>query len=121
MDYLIFIMVLSVYIIMIIIIWVLLLYPENNKFTKKARLGSLLVLLIVYVGTCFVQLLTWAYVGKIFLGISIRYFIPLMAMLPVIFKINYKYDDIQKFNDYSIIFIIGFLATLILAFATKYY
>lgn len=96
-------------------------YPENVKFNFKTRFGALFVVLLIYIGTCFVQLLTWAYVGKIFLGISIRYFIPLMAMLPVIFKINYKYDDIQKFNDYSIIFIIGFLATLILAFATKYY
>ena len=96
-------------------------YPENVKFNFKTRFGALFVVLLIYIGTCFVQLLTWAYVGEINLGISIRYFIPLMAMLPVIFKINYKYDDIQKFNDYSIIFIIGFLATLILAFATKYY
>ena len=95
-------------------------YPENVKFNFKTRFGTLFVVLLIYIGTCFVQLLTWAYVGEINLGISIRYFIPLMAMLPVIFKINYKYD-IQKFNDYSIIFIIGFLATLILAFATKYY
>ena len=96
-------------------------YPENIKFNLKTRLGTFSIVLLVYIGTCFVQLLSWAYVGQLNLGISIRYFIPLLALFPIIFKINYRYDDIQKFNDYSIIFIIGFLATLILAFATKYY
>lgn len=96
-------------------------YPENIKFNFKTRFGTLGVVLLIYIGTCFIQLLTWSYVGELNLGISLRYFIPLVAMLPIIFKINYKFDDIEKFNDYSIIFIIAFLATLILAFATKYY
>lgn len=100
---------------------VLLLYPENNKFTKKARLGSLLVLLIVYVGTCFVQLLTWSSVGYVQLGINTRYFVPLIALIPIIVAFNYFDWEKSRFDNYSIVFIIAFMAALILAFTTKYY
>lgn len=101
----------------------LLFYPNKVKFGSKERWGSLIVLVIVYVGTCFIQLLTWSDVGKISLGISARYFLPLFAFLPII--VSLKINKLDKFKDnfdnYAMIFIIGFLATLILAFATKYY
>lgn len=96
-------------------------YPNNVKFKLKTKFGSLIVLLIVYIGTCFIQLLTWAYVGKLNLGISIRYFIPLLALIPIIVQIDYGTKPNLKFDNYAIIFIIGFMATLILAFVTKYY
>lgn len=100
---------------------ILILYPENNRFSKKTRLGSLLVLLIVYVGTCFVQLLTWSSVGYVQLGINTRYFVPLIALIPLIAAFNYFDWDKAKFDNYSIVFIIAFMAALILAFTTKYY
>lgn len=111
-----------------ILIWAflsltLLFYPNKVKFNSKERRGSLIVSLIVYIGICFIQLLTWSDVGRTTLGISARYFIPLFAFLPIIvpFKIN-KLDKFKdKFDSYAMIFIIGFMATLILAFATKYY
>ena len=78
------------------------------------------MLLIIYVGTCFIQLLTWADVGSVNLGISTRYFIPLFALLPII--VPFKIDKLDRFSDkYMMVIIIGFMATLILAFATKYY
>ena len=100
---------------------ILVLYPENNKFSIKTRLGALLVLLIVYVGTCFIQLLTWASVGYTNLGINTRYFVPLIALIPIIISLNKFNLDKSKFDIYSFIFIITFMATLILAFTTKYY
>ena len=99
---------------------VLLLYPKKVQFNSKARLGALLIVFIIYVGTCFIQLLTWADVGNFNLGVSTRYFIPLAALLPII--VPFKTDKLDWFTDkYVLVFIIGFLATLILAFATKYY
>ena len=101
----------------------LLFYPNNVKFDLKAKLGSLLVLLMIFVGTCFIQLLTWADVGKTNIGVSARYFLPLFALLPIIvpFRIK-KLDEFKgSYDKYAMIFIIGFMATLILAFATKYY
>lgn len=101
----------------------LLFYPNKVNFNSRARLGSLVILLMVYVGTCFIQLLTWADVGRMNLGVSTRYFLPLFALLPIIvpFRIN-KLDSFKESYDrYAMVFIIGFMATLILAFATKYY
>ena len=100
---------------------ILIFYPEKNKFSLKTRIGSLLVLLIVYVGTCFIQLLTWASVGYTNLGINTRYFVPLFALFPIIFNFKDFNWDKSKFNNYSMIFIIAFMAALILAFTTKYY
>ncbi|WP_296807953.1 DUF2142 domain-containing protein [uncultured Methanobrevibacter sp.] len=107
--------------ILLFLIMILLNYPEKNNFNLKTRLGSLFVLLFVYVGTCFVQLLTWAGVGYTGLGINTRYFIPLFALLPIIVNFKFFKLDKSKFDNYSFIFIIAFMAALILAFTTKYY
>lgn len=95
-------------------------YPDDDNFDLKSKIGSLIVLLVVYVGTCFVQLLSWAYVGQMRLGISVRYFIPLFALIPL-FIPHWNYCRQDKFNDYAFVFIVGFMATLILSFLTKYY
>ena len=100
---------------------VLLMNPNKFKFNLKSKLGSLLIVLIVYVGTCFVQLLTWSWVGHLDLGVTMRYFIPLFALIPIIINLNIKKIDYHKFKDYSIVFIIGFMATLVLTFAINYY
>lgn len=99
---------------------VLLAYPKKDGLKSKTKIGALVVLLIVYIGTCFVQLLTWAYVGEMGLGICLRYFIPLFALVPLIVP-HREYCPADKFDHYTMVFIIGFMASLILAFATKYY
>ncbi len=55
-------------------------YPENIKFDLKTRAGTFFTVLLIYVGTCFTQLFSWAYVGQLNLGINVRYFIPLMFL-----------------------------------------
>lgn len=113
------------YMFITVLIWIFLLVTlvfnqRKVDFTTKSRIGALTVLLIIYVGTCFIQLLTWADVGSVNLGISTRYFIPLFALLPII--VPFKIDKLDRFTDkYMMVIIIGFMATLILAFATKYY
>ena len=98
-------------------------YPKNVKFDLKTKIGVLIILLIIYFGTAFIQLLTWASVGFLNLGISTRYFIPLFALLPII--VSLKIEKLDRFKEnydnYAMVFIIAFMATLILAFATKYY
>ena len=109
---------------------ILFIYPKKVKFERKTRIGLLLLVLMIYVGTCVIQLFTWAPVGSIRPSVSIRYFIPLLVFFPIIFGLNKerieKHLDGVSFsntyiNNYSIVFVIGFLATLLLAFATKYY
>lgn len=101
----------------------LLAYPKKVKFDKKTRLGTLLIVLMIYVGTCFIQLLTWASVGKLNLGLSARYFVPLFALFPVIgtFRIGWLERFKDNIDKYAMVFIIAFMAVMILSFATKYY
>ena len=116
------------YIFITVLIWIflaatLLFYPNRVSFDSRARWGALIIILIIYVGTCFIQLLTWADVGHRSLGVSTRYFIPLFALLPVIF--SHKIERLDRFREncdsYAMVCIIGFMATLIVAFAVKYY
>ena len=99
----------------------LLSYPRNVEFELKTKLGSALIILTIYVGTCFIQLLTWASVGYFNLGISTRYFVPLFALLPVAVWIRKNPIDGDKFDRYVIVLMLSFMATLIISFATKYY
>ncbi len=112
---------LIVALILVFLVIILIFYPEKSKFSLKTRIGTLIVLLIVYVGTCFIQLLTWAGVGFTNLGINTRYFVPLFALIPIIFNFKDLNWDKSKFDNYAIVCIIAFMATLILAFTTKFY
>ena len=101
----------------------LLAYPKRVKFNKKTRIGTLFVVLVIYVGTCFIQLLTWASVGRLNLGLSTRYFVPLFALIPIIgtFRIGRLERFKDDFDKYAMVFIIAFMAVMVLSFATKYY
>lgn len=99
---------------------VLFAYPSKVKFDLKTKLGAFLVFILVYFGTFFVQLLTWANVGQFNTGVHIRYFIPLLCLIPIIFQLNFS-DDNAGFDRYIFVFIIGFMATLLLAITTKFY
>lgn len=109
------------FILQIFLVLVLIAYPNTVKFNFKTKIGTLGILLLVYFGICFVQLLSWANVGKTNLGISLRYFIPLIALIPIICGINKNNLLKYEFDKYAVIFIIGFLGAMALSFATKYY
>ena len=98
----------------------LLAYPKNIKFDLKTKIGAALIILVVYLGTCFIQLLTFADVGTTSLGLSTRYFIPLFALLPIAVWIKLPFDK-NKFDKYAFVLMIVFMATLVLSFLTKYY
>jgi len=106
---------------LIYLAFVLLAYPRNVKFELKTKLGSIFTIIMVYVGICFIQLLTWASVGYYNLGISTRYFIPLFCLFPIAIWIKQIQLDKDKFDKYAMVFMIAFMATLIISFASKYY
>lgn len=108
-------------ILLIYLAFVLLAYPRNVKFELKTKLGSIFTIIMIYVGICFIQLLTWASVGYYNLGISTRYFIPLFCLFPIAIWIKQIQLDKDKFDKYAMVFMIVFMATLIISFASKYY
>ena len=101
----------------------LLAYPKNIRFRRKTKIGALLIILMIYIGTGFIQLLTWASVGFLNLGITTRYFVPLFALFPVMISIKSK--RLAKIRDsydgYAMVLTVAFMAVMILSFATKYY
>ena len=98
-------------------------YPKNIRFRRKTKIGALLIILMIYIGTGFIQLLTWASVGFLNLGITTRYFVPLFALFPVMISIKSK--RLAKIRDsydgYAMVLTVAFMAVMILSFATKYY
>lgn len=108
-------------ILLIYLAFVLWAYPRNVKFELKTKLGSLFTVIVIYVGTCFIQLLTWASVGYFNLGISTRYFIPLFCLFPIVIWFKKIPFDAVKFDRYAMVFMIAFMAVFIISFATKYY
>ena len=100
---------------------VLFAYPAKVKFDLKTKLGALFLFVLIYFATFFIQLLTWANVGEFNSGVHIRYFIPLFCLIPVICQLNFSDDEDKRFERYTFVFIIGFMATLILAIVTRSY
>lgn len=100
---------------------ILLAYPKKVKFELKTRVGTFALIIIIYISTCFIQLLTWAFIGQFNLGLSLRYFIPLIGLIPIAIWIKYNPIEKEVFDKYSIILITVFLAVMIISFATKYY
>ena len=98
-------------------------YPKNIRFRRKTKLGALAITLMIYIGTGIIQLLTWASVGFINLGITTRYFVPLFALFPVMISIKSKrLEKIRdSFDGYAMVLAVAFMAVMILSFATKYY
>lgn len=99
----------------------LLAYPRNVKFELKTKVCTGLLIFVTYAGICFIQLLTWASVGYFNLGISMRYFIPLLALFPIVIWIRKIPFDEVKFDRYAMVFMMAFLAALVISFSTKYY
>ena len=100
---------------------VLFTYPYNVKFDLKTKVGAALIFLLVYFSTFFINLMIWANVGGMNTDVHVRYFIPLFALIPIIFQLNNSEDKIKAYDRYTFIFILGFMATLIVAIAARYY
>lgn len=98
-------------------------YPEKQLFNKKTRIGIFLISCIIYYGTLFVQYLTWCPIGatqiyEIEFG---RYFIPLVALGPMIFNLNND-KILHKFPDKLFyVLIISFMSILVLLTFTTFY
>ena len=101
------------------------LYPIYLEIKNSDRIKILIIALVIIVGTYFIQLLTWAGVGNygagVNWGVNFRYFIPLFALMPLIFNINRENKKIENLDVYIIILVMGFIAGLLLMIFAKHY
>ena len=92
-----------------------LLYP-HEKINLKSKVGALIVLLMIYVGTYIVLLLTWTPVGQLdeIAGVQARYFYTLYPLIPFIFGFNHMSGDKLDLDNYIIVIAIAFVAFMVL-------
>lgn len=98
-------------------------YPIKEKFTNKSRLISFVVCSGIFVGTYFVQFLTWAPLATTNLGncgISTRYFAPFFALIPFMLNLN-KNINIKDLDKCVITCVIIFLGGTIVYVASLAY
>ena len=90
-------------------------YP-HEKINLKSRIGALIVLLMIYVGTYIVLLLTWTPVGQLndIAGVQARYFYTLFPLIPFIFGFNHMSGDKLELDNYIIVITVVFVAFTIL-------
>lgn len=92
----------------IYIIAVSLFYPLKEKLSKINRLKTAIISAIIFYGIFLVQYLTWIPVksANVILGVSGRYFIPLLIFIPLILNLNSKIK-LDKTKVSSIVFTIA--------------
>ena len=97
-------------------------YPLENKIKTKARIGALFTFAVIYVGIYLVMLLSWSPVGNlIYDGIHIRYFLPLLFLLPFICGINDSSVKKENMDNYVFVMIIFLVSSMILSLSAWYY
>ena len=97
-------------------------YPIKEKIDLKYRFPVLIVFLVIYFGTYFVQLLSWNPVGSLNItGVHTRYFLPLFALLPFIFHLNNNLENSKEWDAYVFILILVFVSLMLISFIIKYY
>ena len=97
-------------------------YPLENKINTKARIGALFTFVVIYVGINIVMLLSWSPVGNlIYDGIHIRYFLPLLFLLPFICGINDSSVKKENMDNYVFVMIIFLVSSMILSLSAWYY
>lgn len=101
----------------------ILIYPIEEKISRKSKIIIAITLLIIFFGTYFVQYLTWAPVAATNLveaGVYPRYFLPLCALLPLIFSINNN-REIKKLNSVTITIILSSLSSIAMFIVELFY
>lgn len=105
------------------IVLIIFLYPKDSE-NIKARIGALLVSLIFYAGTYVSFMLTWCKVGvlsKYYCGVQIRYFYPMMILLPFIFKIRIPQAEDLKPDNWIITAVLLFVSIRVMKYIIPAY
>lgn len=95
-------------------------YKLDIDLDRKKRGILAVIFLITYVGIYAIFYLTWSPVGSnTILGVQLRYFLPIIALVPLIFSSKYK--KIEGKEIYIFTFIIICLAGLFMLPITHFY
>ncbi|MDL2246054.1 DUF2142 domain-containing protein, partial [Methanobrevibacter sp. OttesenSCG-928-K11] len=97
-------------------------YPNNVNISKNSRIKLAIIVVLIYLGTFFIQFLTWTSVGSTIIeGVFARYFIPLMALIPLIIGINRHSIKNKNLDLIIITLIISFIAGVLILTIANFY
>lgn len=97
-------------------------YPQLEKFDFKTRIGSLVVVTIIYFATYLIQTLTWSPVGDLYsAAVHARYFLPFFVLIPFIFGINHTRERNKELDKYIICLTCCFIASFLIQITARYY
>ena len=89
------------------------------KMAKRKKLELIILFFIIYTSIFFIQYLSWTPVGYDgILGVGARYFIPILAILPLVF--GHKSNS-EKLTKYFIVFTTIFLSGMLLIIIAGFY
>lgn len=101
---------------------VIFMYPNEIFLAKKTRIGLLLICFIVYIGTELIMYLSWTPVAANGIeGVQGRYFIPLLAFLPMALNLNGTKKVGLKIDLWCLEFTVMFLGCSMILTALTYY
>lgn len=91
------------------------LYPSHTRITKKSRIGTFLVVALIFFGTYLVQYLSWEPVGAAtVVGVFSHYLIPLLALLPFTFGLNQENELVENQDMWVVTLMVAFLAGMLI-------
>lgn len=91
------------------------------KFEKKERIYLLLIFLVMYISTFLTQYLSWTPIGyDSILGIQARYFIPILAFIPLIIGRDY-YKQIDNYKNIILMLVPLVLTGMIILTMINFY
>lgn len=100
---------------------VYLLYP-HEKIRFKAKMGALIVFLMIYFGTYITFLISWNPVGDLIPhGVQPRYFFPALALIPIFLGFNHMEGDKSEIDYYLVVLTLVFICLRIFAVTTLVY
>lgn len=68
------------------------------------------------------QLLSWSPAGSLTItGVHTRYFLPLFALLPIVFSLNLNKIEKNEYDHYIFVLILVFIVSMIFSLIAKYY
>lgn len=101
---------------------VIFLYPNKVELSTRTRVGALITALIIFFGTFTIQLLNWSPVGIVYsVDIQPRYFIPLLALLPLIFGLNNNSAEDEKIDKMIVLTSVVLLSSFAILTVCRFY
>ena len=100
------------------------LYPENIEQNKIVRIGTLGVFILIYILTYMalyvIHTLYYFPNSTIVTGMQGRYFLPIIALLPITFNIN-KNKSFKDMDIWIYTFLLVFLTSSLMIFIVRFY